>query len=111
MVSPAVKEWLRKRRDNVGSWRLFVNTSKFKDTSQQSIDWGQHITLSAAYVRGQSCNPMCNMCQEQQESLMNLQLSVGLGPEMFEEGVEGSEGEDEEDKDDDGDSDEEMTGP
>ncbi|XP_076061220.1 uncharacterized protein LOC143036999 [Oratosquilla oratoria] len=81
------------------------------DTSQQSIDSGQRITLSAAYVRGQSCNSMYNMRQDQQESLMNLQPSVGLGPEMF-EGVEGSEGEDEDDEDDDdGDSDEEMTGP
>ncbi|XP_076040792.1 uncharacterized protein LOC143025216 isoform X2 [Oratosquilla oratoria] len=31
MASPAAKEWLQKRREDVQPWTHFVNTSKFKD--------------------------------------------------------------------------------
>ncbi|XP_076040793.1 uncharacterized protein LOC143025216 isoform X3 [Oratosquilla oratoria] len=40
MASPAAKEWLQKRREDVQPWTHFVNTSKFKPKAGASFSWG-----------------------------------------------------------------------
>ncbi|XP_076047513.1 prenylated Rab acceptor protein 1-like isoform X2 [Oratosquilla oratoria] len=50
MASPAAKEWLQKRRDNVRPWTLFVNTGKFKAPASVQR-WTKRIAKNVDYFQ------------------------------------------------------------